>query len=90
MQMLSIPLNKRYFYEAHAAYRLALIQSTCGFKPTIWAQSYPRKHTNCTTPLQERHLPTPLRHAEKQPLYWNWATLPLQSSSEFFTSTANI
>jgi len=25
------------------------------FKPTVWAQSYPRKHTNCTSPLQERH-----------------------------------
>jgi len=23
------------------------------FKPIIWAQSYPRKYTNCTTPLQE-------------------------------------
>jgi len=43
------------------------------FKPTIWAQSYPRKRTKCTTPLQERHFPTPLRHAEKQPLCWNWA-----------------
>jgi len=31
------------------------------FKPTIWAQSYPHKHTSCTTPLQERHFPTPLR-----------------------------
>jgi len=38
------------------------------FKPTMWAQSYPRKHTNCTTPLEERHFPTPLHHAEKQPL----------------------
>jgi len=51
------------------------------FKPTIWAQSSPRKHTNCTTPLQKRHFPTSLRHAEKQPLYWNWATFLLQSSS---------
>jgi len=39
------------------------------FKPTTWAQSYPRKHTNYNTPLQKRHFPTPLRHAEKQPLY---------------------
>jgi len=51
------------------------------FKPTIWAQSFPRKHTNFATPLQECHFPIPLRHAEKQKLYWNWATLPLQSSS---------
>jgi len=35
-------------------------------KPTIWAQSYPRKCTNCTTPLQERHFPAPLRHAENR------------------------
>jgi len=47
------------------------------FKPTIWAQSYLWKHTNCTTPLQERRFPTSLRHAEKQPLYWNWAKLSL-------------
>ena len=32
-------------------------------------------------PLQERHFPTPLRHREKQQLRWNWAMLPLQSSS---------
>jgi len=24
-------------------------------KPTIWAESYSRKYTYCTTPLQERH-----------------------------------
>jgi len=51
------------------------------FKPIIWAQSYLRKHTNCTTPLQERYFPIPLRHAEKQQFYWNWATLPLQRFS---------
>jgi len=33
------------------------------FKPTIWAQSYSRKCTKCTTPLHERHFSTPLRHA---------------------------
>jgi len=27
------------------------------FKPTIWAQRYPRKYTNCTIPFQERHFP---------------------------------
>jgi len=41
-------------------------------KPTIWSLSYPHKHTNCTIP---RFKPTPLRHAEKQQVYWNWATL---------------
>ena len=51
------------------------------FKPIIWARSYPRKHTNCITPLQERHFPTPLRHAEKQQLYWKWATFSLESFS---------
>jgi len=34
-------------------------------KPTIWAQSYPRKCINCATPHQERHFPAPLHHAEK-------------------------
>jgi len=33
------------------------------------------------SPLQECHFPTPLCHAEKQQLYWNWAMFPLQSSS---------
>jgi len=64
------------FYEAHIAYRLVLIHSTC-----IWAVSYPRKHTNCTISLQEWHFATPLRHTEKQQFYWNWETLPLQRSS---------
>jgi len=50
-------------------------------KPTIWAQGYPRKYTNCTTPFEEGHFPAPLRHAEKQQLYWNWEKLSLQSSS---------
>jgi len=45
------------------------------FKLTIWAQSYPRKHSSCTTSLHERHFPTPLRHAEKQQWDWNCATL---------------
>jgi len=50
------------------------------FKPAIWAQSYSRKRTKCTTPHQDHHFAIPLRHAEKQPLYWNWAKLSLQSS----------
>jgi len=51
------------------------------FKPIIWAQSYPRKYTNCATPLQGSHFRAPLRHAEKEKLYWNWEKLFLQSSS---------
>jgi len=51
------------------------------FKPTIWTLSYLRKHTNCTISLQERHFPTPLRYTENQQFCWNWAALPLQSSS---------
>jgi len=51
------------------------------FKPIIWAQSYTRKYTNCTTPLQEvifRH-----HHVmqKKEQLYWNWEKVSLQSSS---------
>jgi len=48
---------------------------------TDWAQSYPRKHVNSTTPLQERYFPTPfITSCKKQPLYWKWANLSLQSS----------
>ena len=36
-------------------------------------------HYQLQYPLQEHHFPTPLRHAEKQQLHWNWATLPLLS-----------
>jgi len=63
--MLGIPLNKRNIYEIYVAYRLALIHCNYSLKPTTGALSYPRKHTNCTIPLQERHFPTLLR-AEKQ------------------------
>jgi len=48
---------------------------------TIWAQSYPRKHTNCITLVQERYFPKPLRHAEKSNCVEIGPTLPLQSSS---------
>jgi len=43
--------------ETHAAYRLALLHSTCSVKPTIWSQSYPRKHTNCITPSSRTFFP---------------------------------
>jgi len=52
-----LPIFKVYrwrrFHENHVAYRLALIHATCSSKPIIWAQSYPRKYTNCITPVQE-------------------------------------
>jgi len=64
-----------------AAHRLALIFCTCSSTYIIWTLSHLRKHTNCTTPLQQSHFPTQLCHAEKWQLRWNRATLPLQSSS---------
>ena len=39
------------------------------FKPIIWAQSYLRKHTNCTTPLQERYFPIPLLNTKIEKSY---------------------
>jgi len=75
---LSVPLNKGDHTKTISAGSYSLYLQ---FKLTIWAQNYPRKHINCTTPIQERHYPRPLRHAEKQPLYWKWAKLSLQSSS---------
>jgi len=57
----------------YAVERKRLLQNSCclsagsdslylQLKPTIRAQSYPPKHTNCTTALQQRYFPTPLRH----------------------------
>jgi len=74
----SVSLNKGDFTKTISAGSYSLYLQ---FKLTIWAQSYQRKHINCTIPLQERHFPTPLRNAEKQPLYWKWPKLCLQSSS---------
>jgi len=42
------------------------------FKPTFWAQSYPRKHTDYITAPSRTlfsEIPTALRYADKQPLY---------------------
>jgi len=65
--------------ETHVAYRLALIHSigvqTGNLNSKLLPKTYQMHH-----PAQERHFPTPLRHAEKQPLYWNWAQLSSQSS----------
>jgi len=63
--MLGIPINKGDTYEVYDSHPLALIHFMLQFKPTIWALSYPREHTNSTIPLQERHFPTPLRHCRK-------------------------
>jgi len=49
------------------------------FKPTIWTQSYPRKH-NFATRLQERHILTTLRHTEKTAFVPKLSNVPLQSS----------
>ena len=78
--MLSIPLNEGAFYETDADSLYLL------FKPTIWAQTYTRKHTNCITPLQERNLPTPLHHAERAVIL----KLSNVTFAEFFTSTSKI
>jgi len=53
------------------------------FKPTIWSQSYTRKHTNCNTTLQKRQFPISLRHAktDEELCKGKVSTLPLQSSS---------
>jgi len=78
--MLSIPLNKGAFYETDA--ESLYLQ----FKLTIWAQTYTGKHTNCITPLQERDLATPLRHAERAIIL----KLSNVTFADSFTSTSKI
>jgi len=57
-------------------------------KPTIRAQSYRRKHTNCTTALQERYFPTQLRHGmQKTAIVLKLSNVTF---AELFTSTAKI
>ena len=73
---LSVPTSRKPCCLSAGSYSLYL-----QMKPTIWAQSCPWKYTNCTTSLQERHFPAPLRHTKKQQLYWNWKKLSLQCSS---------
>jgi len=70
---VSMPLNKGDFYEAHTAFRLSLVHL---IHPTVLAvQTYNLSSKLATQtyqlryPLQERHFPTSLRHAEKQPFY---------------------
>jgi len=81
-QCFKCTVEQRRLHENHVAYRLALIHSTCSCNlQSELKVNYPRKCTNCTTPLQECHFPAPLCHAEKQQLYWNREKLSLQSSS---------
>ena len=61
LPMVSMPLHKGDLRNPHCL-SVGSDPLYLQVKPTIWAQSYPRKHTNCTTPLQERYFPTPLRH----------------------------
>jgi len=61
-----IPLNKGDFYETHAAYRLALIHSTCSSN-----RQSELKGTHANTPttlprLQERYFPRFLHHCVMQ------------------------
>jgi len=83
---VSIPLNKGDFYGTGLTtgwlwFTLLAVQ-TYNLSSKLATQTHQLHH-----PLQERHFPTPLLHAEKQQLRWNCATLPLQDS---FTSTAKI
>jgi len=64
--MLSKPLNNGDFYETHVAYRLALIHSIAVKTDNLSSKLITKTPT---TPLQERHFPTPLRHAEKHTSY---------------------
>jgi len=67
---VSVPLNKSDFHETHTAYRLSLIHSTVFAVQTYNLSSKLATQTyHLHYPLQERHFPTPLRHAEKQQFY---------------------
>jgi len=66
--MLTKPLNNGDFYETHVAYRLALIHSIAVQKDSLSSELL-TKIQQMHYPLQERHFPSPLGHAEKQPLY---------------------
>jgi len=54
-------------------------------KPTIWAQSYPRKYTNCTSPLQELHLSGTIASCRKTAVVLKLRKVIF---AKFFTSTA--
>ena len=62
LQMLRKPLNNEDFYETHVAYRLALIMiHSIAIQTSNLSSKLLTKTPKCTTPLQERHFPTPLR-----------------------------
>jgi len=74
---VSIPLNKREFCETRLPtswlwFTLLAVQ-TYNLSSELATQTHQLHY-----PLQERLFPTPLLHAEKQQLHWNWAILPLQ------------
>ena len=77
---VSIQLNKGDFYETRLPtgwlWFILLAFQTYNLRSKLATQTHQLHY-----PLQERHFPTPLRHAEKQQLHWNWTMLPLQSSS---------
>jgi len=55
------------------------------FKPIIWAQSYPRKYTNCTTPLQGSHFSSTFTSCRKTAVVLKLRKVIF---AKFFTSTA--
>jgi len=72
--VLSIPLTKEYFT------KLTLIHSTCSLNRQ---SELKLMHANTLTALP-RFKNVTFRHhyvTQKEPLYWNWATLPLQRFS---------
>jgi len=77
---VSTSLNKWDFCETHVACLLALIHSCSSNLQSELYVSHAKTSLPTALPLQERQFPTPLRHAEKLQLHWNWAILPLQSS----------
>jgi len=89
----SMTANVRYavkqmrHHEIHVACRHGSDLLLLPFKPTVWALSYPRNHTNCTNPLQEYHFPTPLRHCRKTAVILKLRNVTF---AEFFISIAKI
>jgi len=79
LRMLSVSLNKGYFYKTHIAYRLALIHSTCSssLKSEVWII-----HANTPTALSRfRNFIFRHRDVVQKNISSVKETLPLQSSS---------
>jgi len=80
LRMLSVSLNKGYFYKTHIAYRLALIHSTCSssLKSEVWII-----HANTPTALSRfRNFIFRHRDVVQKNISSVKETLPLQSSSQ--------